>query len=99
MSLYSYFFKNFPQFVLIHTVKGFLLINEADVFLEFFSIFYDPKNVNSLSSGSSAFSKTSLCTWEFFVHILLKSSLKDFEYNLASIQESCLFGPLYIFSV
>ena len=79
MSLYSYFFKNFPQFVFIHTVKGFLLVNEADVFLEFFSILYDPKNVNSLNSGSSAFSKASLCTWEFFVHILLKSSLKDFE--------------------
>ena len=84
---YSHLFKNFPQFVVTHTVKGFGVVNEAevDVFLEFSWFFYDPKNVCNLISGSSAFSKSSLNIWKFLVHILLKLSLKDFERTLASM--------------
>ena len=79
--------KNFPQFVVIHIVKGFSAVNEADIyaFLEFSCFFYDPTNVGSLIFGSSAFSKTSLSIWKFSVHILLKLSLKDFEHYLASM--------------
>ena len=79
--------KNFPQCVVIHTVKGFLLVNEAevDVFLEFPCFLYDPTNVGNLISGSSAFSKPSLYIWKFSVHIPLKPSLKDFEHTLAGM--------------
>ena len=90
---HSHLFKNFPQFAVIHTVKGFSIVNEAeiDVFLEFPCLFYDPKDVGNLISDSSAFSKSSLYIWNFSVHILLKPSLKDFEYNLANIwnKSSC----------
>ena len=81
---YSHLFKNFPQFAVIHTVKGFSIVNdaEADVFLEFLCFLYDLMNVGNLISGSSAFSKPSLYIWKFSVHILLKSSLKNFEHNL-----------------
>ena len=84
---YSHLFKNFPQFVVIHTVKGLSVVNKAevDVFLEFFCFFYGPTNVDNLISGSSAFSKFSLYIWKFSVHILLKPSLKDFEHYLASM--------------
>ena len=84
---YSHLFQNFPQFVVIHTVKGFSIINEAevDIFLEFPWFFYDPTNVGSLISGSSAFSKSSLYIWKFSVHVLLKPVLKDFEHNLVSM--------------
>ena len=73
---YSHFFKNFPQFVVIHTVNGFSIVNEAEVgvFLEFSCFFYDPMDVGNLISGSSAFCKSSLKIWEFSVHILLKTS-------------------------
>ena len=76
---YSRLFKNFPQFVVIHTVKGFGMVNKAevDVFLELFCFFDDPADVN-LISGSSAFSKSSLYIWTFSVHILLKHNLMDF---------------------
>src|SRR5574337_730426 len=79
---YSHLFKNLPQFVVIHTVKGFSLVNEAkvDVFLEFSCFFYDPVDVGSLISGSSAFSKTSLNIRKFTVHILLKPGLENFEH-------------------
>ena len=79
--------QNFPQFVVIHTVKGFSLANnvEVDVFLEFPCFFYDPMDVCNLISGSSAFSKSSLYIWNFSVHMLLKPSLKDFEHYLASM--------------
>ena len=80
--------KNFPQFVVIHTVKGFNIVNEAEVdffFLKFFCFFYDPKDVDNLISGSSAFSKTSLNIRKFTVHVLLTPSLKDFEYYLANM--------------
>ena len=78
--------QNFPQFIVIHTVKGFGVVNKAvDVFLEFSSFFYDPTDVGNLISGSSAFSKSSLHIWKFSVHVLLKPSLEDFEHDLASM--------------
>ena len=85
MVWYSHLFQNFPQFIVIHTVKGFSVVNEADVFLEFSCFFYDPTDVDNLISGSSAFSKSSLNIWKFLVHILLKPSLKDFEHNITSV--------------
>ena len=88
---YFHLFKNFPQFVVIHTVKGFSIANEAevDVLLEFPCFFYDPTDVGNLISGSSAFSKTSLFIWKFLVHVLLKPSLKDLEHYLASMFSEC----------
>ena len=88
---YSHLFQNFPQFIVIYTVKGFSLVNEAevDVFLEFPSFFYDPTDVDNLVSGSSAFSKSSLYIWKFSVHWLLKPSLKAFEHYLASVWNEC----------
>ena len=80
----AHVFKNFPQFALIHTVKAFGIINKAEVFLEPSCFFDDPVDVCNLISGSSALSKSSLYIWNFSVHILLKLSLKDFEYYLAS---------------
>ena len=82
MVRFSHLFKNFPQFAMIHTVKGFSIINEAevDIFLEFPCIFYDSTDVGNLISGSSAFSKSSLYIWKISIHILLKPSLKDFEH-------------------
>ena len=76
---YSHFLENFPQFVVIHAVKGFGIVNKAkvNVFLELSCFFYDPKDVGNLISGSSAFSKSSLYLWKFSVHILLKPRLKD----------------------
>ena len=87
MVWYAHLFQNFPQFVVIHTVKGFGVVNKAvvDVFLEFSCFFYDPTDVDNLICGSSAFSKSSLTMWEFLIHVLLKSSLKDFEHYLASM--------------
>ena len=71
---YSHLLKNFPQFVVIHTVKGFSVVNEAelDVFLEFSCFFYDSTDAGTLISGSSAFAESSLNIWEFSVHVLLK---------------------------
>ena len=87
MAWYSRLFKNFPQFIVIHTVKGFSEVNDAeiDVFLEFPCFLYDPTDVGNLTSGSSAFSKTILYIWKFLVHVLLKPTLKDFEDYLASM--------------
>ena len=84
---YSHLSKNFPQFVVIHKVKGFSIVNEAevDVCLKLPCFLSDPMNVGNLISGSSAFSKSILYTWKFSVHILLKPSLKDFENYLASM--------------
>jgi len=84
---YSHLFKNFPWFVVIYTIKGFSIVNEAevDVFLEFSCLFYDPTNVSNLISGSSAFSKSSLYTGKFSVHVLQKPSLKNFEHYFASV--------------
>ena len=82
MVWYSHLFKNFPQFVVIHTIKGFGIVNEAevDVFLELSHFFNDLVDVGSLISGSSAFSKSSLNTWKFMVHVLLNPSLENFEH-------------------
>ena len=83
---YSHLFKNFLQFFVIHIVKGFSVVNEAEVviLLDLSSFLYDPADVDNLISGSSAFSKYSLYIWKFSVHVLLKSSLKDFEHNSTS---------------
>ena len=88
---YSRLFENFPQFGVIHTVKGFSIVSEAevDVFLEFSCFLYDPTDVGNLISGSSAFSKTSLNIWKFSVHILLKPWLEDFEHYFASMWNEC----------
>ena len=84
---YSHLFKNFPQFAVLHIVKGFSVVNEAveDYFLESPCFLYDLIGVGNLISGSSAFYKSSLCIWKFSVHILLKPSLKDFKHNLTSM--------------
>ena len=78
---YSLLFKNFPQFVVIHTGKGFSIVSEAeiDVFPEFSCFFYGPMDISNLISGSSAFSKSSLNTWKLTVHVLLKPDLENFE--------------------
>ena len=87
MVCYSQLFKNVPQFLVIHTVKGFSIVNEAevDVFLEFCSFFNDPTDVGNLISGSFAFSKSSLNICMFTVYILLKPGLENFEHCFASI--------------
>ena len=84
---YSHLFHNFPQFVVIHTVNSFSVVNEAqvDVFLEFSCFFYDPVDIGYLISGSSAFSKSSLTIWKFSVHILLKPGLENFEHYFTSM--------------
>ena len=84
---YSHLFKNVPHFFVIHTVKGFGVINEAevDVFLEFPTFLCDPTNVDNMISCFSAFSKSSVSIWMFSVHVLLKPSLKDFEHNLTGM--------------
>ena len=90
MVWYSHLFKYFSQFIVIHTVKGFGIVNKAeiDVFLELFCFYDDPAiydDVGNLISGSSAFSKTSLNIWKFIVHVLLKPGLENFEHYLASL--------------
>ena len=91
MVWYSHLLKNFPQFVVIHTVKGFGVVNKAevDVFLEFSYFFDNPTDVGSLISGSSAFSKYSLNFWKFTVHILLKPVLENFGHYFASMGDEC----------
>ena len=78
--------KNFPQFVVIHTVKGFHVVNEAevDIFLEFFFCFYDARDVGNLIFGPSAFSKSRLNIWKFSVHVLLNPNLENCEHFFAS---------------
>ena len=87
MVWYSHLFKNFLQFVVIHTVKGFSIVSKAEVcvFLELSCFFYDPTDVGNLISGSSAFSKSNLSIWKFSVHVLLKPSLENFEHYFASV--------------
>ena len=91
---YSHLLKNFPQFVVIHTVRGFIVVNEADMFLEFSCFFYDPKDFGNLISG---FSKSSLNIWKFSVHVLLKPSLENFEYYFASMWDECSCAIVWIF--
>ena len=99
MVWYSHFFRNFPQFVVIHTVKGFSVVNEAgvDVFLELICFFCNSTDVGNLISGSSAFSKSSLHIWKFSVHMLLKPGLKDFKYYLASMWNECNCAVVWTF--
>ena len=85
MVWYSHLFKKFPQFLVIHTGKGFGIINKVDVFLEFSCFFNDPTDVGNLLSGSSAFSKSNLNIWKFLVHMLLKVSLENFEHYFGSV--------------
>ena len=87
MVWYSHHFQNFPQFIVIHTVKGFGIVNkvEIDVFLELSTFFYDLVDVGNLISGSSAFSKTSLNIRKFMVHILLKPGWENFEHYFTSM--------------
>ena len=87
MVWYSHLLKNFPQFIVIHTVKGFGIVNktEVDVFLELSCFFDDPTDVGNLGSGSSAFSKSSLNIWKFSVHVMSKTGLENFEHYFASV--------------
>ena len=84
---YSHLFQNFPQFIVIHTVKGFGIVNKAeiDVFLELSCFFLDPADVGNLVSGSSAISNTRLNIWKFTVHVLLKPGLENFEHYFNSV--------------
>ena len=83
----SHLFENFPQFIVIHTVKGFGIVNKAeiDVFLEFSCFFSDPKDVGNLISGSFAFPKSTLNIWKFMVRLLLKPGLENFEHYFPSV--------------
>ena len=87
MVWYSHLSKNFPQFIVLHAIKGFSVVNETevDVFLKFSSFFNDPIDVGNLISGSSAFSKSRLNMWKFLVHVLLKRGLESFEHDFASV--------------
>ena len=87
MVWYFHLFKNFPQFAVIHIVKGFGIVNKAeiDVFPELSCFFDDPVDVGNLISGSSAFSKTSLNIRKFAVHVLLKPGLENFEHYFTSM--------------
>ena len=87
MVWYSHLFQNFPQFIVIHTVEGFGIVNKAeiDVFLELSCFFDDPADVGNLISDSSAFSETSLNIWQFMVHVLLKPGLENFEHSFTSM--------------
>ena len=91
MDWYSYLLEKFLQFVVIHTIKGFSIVSEAEVrvFLEFLCYLCDLTNVVSLISGSSAFSKSSLNIWKLMVHVLLKAGLEDFEHYFANVQDEC----------
>ena len=92
MVWYSHLLKNFPQFIVIHTVNGFGIVNKAevDVFLEFSCIFDDPADVGNLISGSSVFSKANLNIWKFTVHLLLKPGLENFEHYLLACEMSAI---------
>ena len=89
---YSHLLQNFPQFIVIHTVKGFGIVNKAeiDVFMELSCFFHDPVDVGNLISGSSAFSKTSLNIWKFMVHVLLKPGLKNLSITLLACEMSAI---------
>ena len=96
---YSHLFQNFPLFVAIHTVKGFGIVNKAeiDVFLELSCFFDNPVDVGNLISGSSVFSKSSLNIWKFMVHVLLKPVLENFEHCFASIWDECNCAVIWIY--
>ena len=96
---YSHLFQNFPQFIMIHIVKGFGIVNKAeiDVFLKLCCFFSDPVDVGSLVSGSSAFSKTSLNIWKFMVHKLLKPGLQNFKLYFTSMWDECNCAVVWAF--
>ena len=96
----SHLFQNFPQFIVIHMVKGFGIVNKAeiDIFLELSCFFNDPADVGNLISGSSTFSKTSLDIWKFKVYILLKPGLENFEHYFTSMWDECNYVVVWAFS-
>ena len=96
MVWYSHLFQNFPQFIVLHTVKGFGIVNKAeiDVFLELSCFFHDPVDVGNLISGSSAVSKTSLNIWKFTVQVLLKPGLENF-IRLPSVKPQVLLSVMF----
>ena len=95
----SHLLQNFPQFIVIHTVKGFGIVNKAqiDVFLKLSWFFNDPADVGNLVSGSSAFSKTSLNIWKLMVHILLKPGLENLEHYFTSVWDECNCAVVWAF--
>ena len=99
MVWYSHLFKNFPYFVMIHTVKGFGIVNKAeiDVFLELSCFLDDPMDVGNLFSCSSAFSKSSWNIWKFMVHVLLKPGLENLGYYFASVWDECNCAVVWAF--
>ena len=99
MAWYSLLFKNFPQFVVIHTVKGFGVVNKAEVdfFWNSLAFFNDPTNVGKLISGFSAFSKSNLNIWKFLVHVLLKPRLENFEHYFTSMWDECNCAVIWAF--
>ena len=95
---YSHLFKDFfLWFVVIHRVKGFSVVNEVDVSLEFSCFSYDTMDVGDLISGSSAFSKSSCKTWKFLVHVLLKPGLENFEHYFVSVWDECNCAIVWTF--
>ena len=96
---YSHLFQNFLQFIMIQTVKGFGIVNKAeiDVFLELSCFLDDPADVGNLTSGFSAFSKTSVNIWKFMVHILLKPGLENFEQCFTSMWDECSCAVVWAF--
>ena len=96
---YSHLLKNFPQFAVIHTVKGFHTVKKAeiDVFLKLSCFVDDPMDVSNLISGSSAFSKSSLNIWNFMVHVLLKPGLENFEHYFTSMRDECNCAVVWTF--
>ena len=96
---YSHLLKNLPQFVVIHTVKGFGIVNKAeiDVFLKLSCFLHDPADIGNLISGSSAFSKTSLNIWKFMVHVFLKPVLENFEHYFTSVWDECNCAVVWAF--
>ena len=92
MVWYSHLLKNFPQYIVIHAVKAFRIVNKAEVnvFLELSCFFDDPTDVGNLISGSSAFSKSSLIIWKFTVHVLLKPGLENFEHSFLAYVMSAI---------
>ena len=97
--LYSHLFQNFPQFILIYTVKGFDIVNKAeiDIFLELSCPFDDPADVGNLISGSSAFSKTNLNIWNFMVQVLLKPGLEDCKHHFTSVWDDSNCAVVWAF--
>ena len=96
---YSHVFKNFPQFIVIHTVKGFGVVNKAevDVFLELTCFFGNLADIGNLISGYSAYSESSLKIWKFMVHVLLKPDLENFEHYFTSVWDECNCAVVWTF--